>query len=472
MGLPAQSIERLREYLTQLPLKAQALLMREFERAVERGENVPVAMLVLEQLRLAVRSTDDNDRYRTDAPSRLMFRPLEPFLIGQNSTLRPGQIRRSSLNAIWSWLAGDALASEIQEFEGAVRASAAPNPEVERAIRKVQVAAVAAIEQSTSASARGMSRFSGPNVVEDVRSVGIVLKNRETLDTFNSRIPANIRNLADSQLTSVQEAINVAILKAAPTLPFVLSLLMQHLAAPWQIIRLAVAMAGSDDELRVVATPYGIAVTMTIQEVASRVERLRQDIRQGRLDELPRHLKMIHDGLRGLRAELDIRTESVWGRQLSAIRVEISNTLKSELEAVPRRVRRMLRQRSDKEILAGLQFDGSEIDNIAAMIDFVAICRNYAGELAINEVTLRTFSDLQQYTESVTDSLVDSLRVSEGGTRAFRQMQVEAAIRFCDVLFGQDYASLMRKAADMAIASERKNERKKANELKQTRAAS
>ena len=49
------SIERLKDYLAQLPPKSQALLMREFERAVERGEDAAVANLVLEELRKIVR---------------------------------------------------------------------------------------------------------------------------------------------------------------------------------------------------------------------------------------------------------------------------------------------------------------------------------------------------------------------------------------------------------------------------------
>jgi hypothetical protein len=43
------STERLREYLAQLPPQAQALLLREFERAIERGEDTTIASLVLEQ---------------------------------------------------------------------------------------------------------------------------------------------------------------------------------------------------------------------------------------------------------------------------------------------------------------------------------------------------------------------------------------------------------------------------------------
>ena len=77
----------------------------------------------------------------------------------------------------------------------------------------------------------------------------------------------------------------------------------------------------------------------------------------------------------------------------------MSNALKSEIESVPGRVRRLLRQRPDKDIIAGAKLDRAEIDETAALIDFVAACRNYAGELAINEVTLRAHSDLQHYVE-------------------------------------------------------------------------
>jgi hypothetical protein len=102
------SIERLRDYLAQLPPQAQALLMREFERSIERGEDTTVATFVLEQLRKVVRGTEEEEaRPRTDDPARLLFRPLEPFLVEGNQPVRPGQVRRASLLPIWQWLARD-----------------------------------------------------------------------------------------------------------------------------------------------------------------------------------------------------------------------------------------------------------------------------------------------------------------------------------------------------------------------------
>ena len=116
------SIERLRDYLAQLPPQSQALLMREFERAIERGEDTAVATFVLEQLRKVVRGTEEDDeaRPRTDDPARLLFRPLEPFLVEGNFPIRPGQIRRASLLPVWQWLTRDGAPEQARAFEAAL----------------------------------------------------------------------------------------------------------------------------------------------------------------------------------------------------------------------------------------------------------------------------------------------------------------------------------------------------------------
>ena len=74
------SIERLKDYLAQLPPKSQALLMREFERAAERGEDAAVANLVLDQLRRIVRRSGDGEQ-RSEDPAQHLFRHLNPFLV-------------------------------------------------------------------------------------------------------------------------------------------------------------------------------------------------------------------------------------------------------------------------------------------------------------------------------------------------------------------------------------------------------
>ena len=459
------STERLRDYLAQLPPQAQALLMREFERAIERGEDAAVANLVLEQLRKVVRGVEEDEevRPRSDDPARLLFHPLESFLIESNFPLRPGQIRRASLPPIWQWLGHDGVPEPARAFEAAlaeVRLTGSTGG-LEGVTRKFQGAVGDAILKVATPvpgedPQRALSRIGPPNVVEDLLSIGAVLRAREALDALGSRLPSQLRAFTDSQITSVTAALNVPSLQTPQLLPFALSLIMQRLVAPWQIIRLAIKMAASDDEIRVAATPYGIAVSIALHDLSFLAACLRTDIRRAQFDNVGEQLKILHDGVRGLRTELDLRNDSNWGRQLTSIRSEISNSLQSEIDSVPGRVRRILRQRADRDIASAPRIDAAEVEATAALIDFVAVCRTYASELAINEVTLRTYSDLQHYVEQSTEGLVQSLRGGDTKSRAYRQMQVKAAIRFCEVLFGRDYASLMSRAAENAVVAERK----------------
>jgi hypothetical protein len=454
------SIERLKVYLAQLPPQSLALLMREYERSIERGEDITVATFVLEELRKIVRAPGQDARPRTEDPARQLFLALEPFLVEGNTSVRPGQIRRTSLLPIWQWLARDGAPNEAREFE-AMLANAVTAAEVERATRKFQaVAAEKIVKIATPVpggdTPRVLARIGPPQVVEDMLPIGSALKVRDSLDAFGAKLPSYIRDFTDGQSAAVSAALNIPALMTPLVLPFVLSLVMQRLSAWWQIIRLAIKVAASDDEIRVAATSYGVAVTMVIHDLSRVAANLRADIRRGQFDHVSEHLKTLHDGVRGLRTELDIRNDSAWGRQLASIRVDISNTLQSEIDSVPGRVRRLLRQRPDKDISSSTKLDFADVEETAALIDFVAVCRTYASELAINEVTLRTYSDLQQYVEKTTESLVQSLRNGDARARAFRHQQVKAAIRFCEILFGQDYASLMSRAAENAMVVERK----------------
>lgn len=460
------SIERLREYLAQLPPQSQALLMREFERALERGQDTAVATLVLEQLRKIVRKSeaDEAPPPRTDDLSRLLFQVLEPFLVEAGAPIRVGQIRRSSLPPIWQWLGRDGAPDKVNEFEAALaRMPADAGAQVEALAQKLQAAAADAIFELTGPGggdkSRALARVGPPSVIEDLYAIGAVLQVREAIATLNKKLPRFLRAFGDSQIAAVTSALNIPVLQTPQMLPFALSMVAQRMTAPWQIIRLAIKMAASDDEIRVAATPYGVAVTMALHDLSCVAAILRMDIKRGHFDNVADNLKALHDGVRGLRTELDLRNDSAWGKQLTSIRADISNALQSEIDSVPGRVRRILRQRPEKDIPPGARIDSTEVEETVALIDFVATCRNYASELAINEVTLRTYSDLQQYVERSTEQLVQSLRAADHKVRTYRQQQVQAAIRFCQVLFGDDYASLMSRAAENALTGERKSSR-------------
>jgi hypothetical protein len=187
-----------------------------------------------------------------------------------------------------------------------------------------------------------------------------------------------------------------------------------------------------------------------LEEVDRRVRELATDLKSGRGIAVSALLKEVHDALRGLRSEIGMTAESAWGRQLAAIRGEVSKVLTAEIELMPGRVRRLIRPRPAKEITPNTRIDAGDVAETEALIGFVAACRNYASELAVNEVTQRVFKELQQFLETGTRTLLDALRSASPSELSFRQSQVNAAVRFCAKVFGQEYATLLAKAADVA----------------------
>ena len=114
-------------------------------------------------------------------------------------------------------------------------------------------------------------------------------------------------------------------------------------------------------------------------------------------------------------------------------------------------MRRLLRPRPAKDIAPGAVLDPIDVGEAEMRVEFVCACRSYASELAVNEATMRAHSELTLYLETGTKVLLDSLRHAGDGDLPFRQSQVEAAIRYCRVLFGAEYAGLLAKAAEVAV---------------------
>jgi hypothetical protein len=316
--------------------------------------------------------------------------------------------------------------------------------------------ALDAVAVDDKARRRMSGQIGIPNALEIVNEILGILKARDALAALGGRLPRHINALAEPHIEQIKALLDALQGRNPELLLYGLLLVMSRLAAPWQLVRLATKAAESDKAAKIVLNPYAIAVTIVLAEVERLVGELKADLKSGPGVVVIAVLKDIHDAARGLRTELDLSSDSPWGKQLAAIRTEISHLLKSEIESMPGRVRRLLRPRPAKDISPGSALDAADVAETEALIGFVGACRKYAGELAINEMTQRTFSELQQYLETGTPALLDGVRTAGEGDRRFRQSQVDAAVRFCNKVFGQEYASMLAKAAEVAAHAERK----------------
>lgn len=457
------TVERLRQFLRELSPGARSLLIGELERSVLRGEEVTGADLVLQELRRILREQRDGT-LRIEDSAQLLFKPLEPFLVDDRGDHKhPGRVARSSLEALWNWIQRDLLPNDANDLAADVSEAmlAGDRPRTERLARIFQDRVAAAIEATFSAAEddekirrRTLQQIGTPRAGEELLALKCALKGRDVLASLSARLPLQIGNLANDQLEECKTLIESAAARDGELFLYALLTVMNRMTAPWQLIRLGVKAAGSDTAARVAETHYGVAVNIVLAELERMVAELRDDLRSGQGIAVGALLKTIHDSARGLRSELALPVDSTWGRALAAQRAQISDLLRAEIESTPSRVQRLLRPRPSREIRPNSVLDPNEVAEVEALVEFVGICRYFAGELAINEMTQRTLTELRQYLDNGTRALLESLRHAGEADRSFRQSQVDAAVRFCAKVFGREYAALLGKAAEVAGAAE------------------
>ena len=463
------TIERLRHYLSQLTPQARSLLIGELERSVLRGEEAAGAdpalqELLLGELRRIVRS-ERTPAPRTGEAARLFFKPLEPFLVDDRADHKHQcRIARSSLETLWTWIRRDLMREEAAQFSDAVGhvLRAGDGPQAEHLARAFQDRAAAAIEAALAAAGdektlrRLLAQIGTPRASEDAATLKAVLQGRDILTAFAARLPLRIANLTGERLDECKAVLDSLAARERPLMPYGLLVVMNRLAAPWQLIRLGVRAAGSDVAARIAETPYGATVAVVLAELERMIGELRDDLRSGQGVAVGALLKAIHDAARGLRTEIDLPMDSTWGRVLAAQRAQVAELVRAQIEAMPARVRRLLRSRPRAEIPPLGVLDRNEVRETAALVEFVGVCRQFASELALNEMTQRAWSDLQLYLDSATRSLLDGLRQASGAERSFRQAQLDAAVELCSPVFGEEYAAVLDKAAAVARAEERR----------------
>jgi hypothetical protein len=465
MTSDGQSVERLREYLRSLKPEARSMLVQELERGTLRGDDNPGNQFVLDELRRATRAEAQQVPRIGDA-ARMFFTPFEPFLIdGPADHKRIGRIARVSLVPIWQWIGRDLIPAEAKALSDDINRAllADDKTRAEQVVRALHDRTVLRLRDTlaTGKDERDLRRLAiqvgTPRASEDIATLLHVLEIRDVLTDLAKRLPANIRmferEVVDQAKLQLDTASSAKSLGANAALKNELIrcgliMLMNRMTSPWQLIRIATRAADSDDTARIVETPYATAVALVLGEMEATVSDLRKEFKAGR--PVTSILKELHDAARGMRTEVDLSTDSVWSRQLAAIRGEVSNLLKPEIDATSGRVRRLLRPPSAKDIAPRSTVDSADVDEVEARVEFVSACRTYAGELALSEVTLRAYTELTQYLETGTNVLLDSLRHAGDTDRLFRQSQVDAAIRLCRTIFGNDYAGTLAKAADVA----------------------
>lgn len=478
MASEGQAVEQLREYLRTLKPEARAMLIVELERDLLRGEDVAGSQLILHELRRTIRAAGQKVPRIGDA-ARLFFAPLEPFLINDAADhQRIGRIARVSLVPIWEWIGRDLMPAETKVLVAEVNHALFEDDRLksEQLIRALHDRAMlrimevlAGIENDESAQRRLAGQIGIPRAVETVANLAKILACRDVLPTVAQRLPTIMPAFERDQIdlvkalltgATVQRAAGATRARKDDIFLYGLVVVVGRLTEPWQLIRIATRAAASGDEMRVADTPFAVAVNIVLGDLECMVRELQSGLKARR--QMAPLVRAICAAVRGVGAEMSFSIDSQWSRRFAAIRGELARILTAAIEQAPARVRGILRPRAAKDIADGSALEANEVNETEMQLDLVKACRDYADEIGIGDISVRSYSELQHHLEGGAKILLDSLQHASDPEQPFRQSQVQAAVRFCRVMFGADYAGLLAKAAEMATQQSSEAERARA----------
>jgi AraC-like DNA-binding protein len=477
MASEGQAVEQLRDYLRTLKPEARAMLIVELERDLLRGEDVAGSELILHELRRTIRAAGQKVPRIGDA-ARLFFAPLEPFLINDTADhKRVGRIARASLVPIWEWMGRDLMPAETKALVADVNRALFEDDRLkaEQLIRALHDRAmlrvtevIVGVRTDQGAQRRLAVQVGTPRAVETIATFAKILACRDILPTVAQRLPTIMPAFERDQIDLVKALLSGATAQrgAAATLAskddvflYGLVMVVGRLTEPWQLIRIATRAAASSDEFRVAETPFAVAVDIVLGDLECMIRDLHSGLKARR--QVAPLVRAICAAFHGVSAELSFAIDSQWSRRFAASRGELANILKAAIELAPARIRRILRPRAAKDIAPGSVLEAAEVSEAEIQLTLVDACREYSGELGL-EASMRGYSELQHDLEAGAKVLLDSLRHATDADRAFRQSQIQAAVKLCRIMFGADYAGLLAKAAEMATQQFSEAERARA----------
>jgi hypothetical protein len=352
-------IEALRGYLRQLTPQTRARLLAELERLRQNGENFPGAEMIVAELSAdrPEQRPEAQPADKLDHAGRHFFRALDPYLTNRPpERANDGQIARASLQPIWDWISRDLMTSMARAYAGEVKQFLAGGRqrELDQAVQQFQNKAVKYLQgtlasQTGAEQARARLGKHGATAANfsDLLKMQRVLKARSELAGLDEDLPVRIDKFENERLERIRAAVDRVVAAQPDAMPFALMLVLKHLVAPWQLLRLATKATETKAAAEIAAAPYGFAIVLVLDRLEDTVEVLRAALRNQHIPRAKEILSDIYDTEYAIRVRIDL-DDSAWGARLDAIMQAASDVLDTEVVNLPAGLNHVLRSRTLK----------------------------------------------------------------------------------------------------------------------------
>ncbi|MCB1482870.1 MAG: hypothetical protein KDJ55_13100 [Rhodobiaceae bacterium] len=444
--------EKLAGYLHSLPAHTLVQLVHELDGVTISSDLDPANAMILEAARKAL-CAHGNWGEIAAWPERMAFTDAELFRIGVHTQEKHrGRIADDSLRNIWVALVRN---GENNEISAEIRDLARTIADEPAMLEKHTTELRAGMAQRLSDLYRDMvsegihgrrasAQIGGLRSIEDLADLIAIMAMGDRLDAFKRRIRDRIDHLDEKTQVAIDAALEPF---SREELTYPLIVLLGQMTNPGSLVNLLVMAEGTDDPTRLVRARYAPVVDVLLNEldilamiVAESM--LSWDVREGALPAVRR----FHEIGSSLAFAIDMETASDWSQRLIGKRRRIADTLREPLEKTVAQLR------------LGIQPNGAGIvppdpldtEQAIASAQLLMAIKPLRSELALNECVSRVHTAVESFFDTAARSLPQQARQADIGDMPALNARFDALYRTSIVLFGDEYAALLRRSGEVA----------------------
>ena len=453
---------KLAQYLEKLPEPALLKLAYGLEREKLRGTKG----LPFEQLISALRpllATISGTRPGLPDPMRHFCQPFEDLLVTDSSRARKGQISRSAIALVWTWLENDLLPDAMPDLcrhvtektlEGDKAALDAAVSVMHASASRAMLAELERARKDAAYCRELERRLSGEEGLEDARKIADVLSIAPAMLRLQNMLPKPIENFDEVMVGQVRDLYDEVSEEAPERAIYIAYGVAGRLAEPHQVLRLARRIAHQRNDMLISRTELAVLgedILSEMEEIASEAEASRP----GRTD-LEKMLKQVKRFTRlskGLTSEIDLRRCGEWGQRLLAARATFSAALAEELSRIELILVRALplqqigaygRGAPQRPDLSGAPSE-ERSEKAHAALRFLYGITPYGEAVGAQSHCCSVTKQVNAYLDAYEDRLLEELRLSDGEKRDNARLYLELVAHFREELGYVDQADILRR---------------------------
>ena len=459
---------KLAQFLEQLPEPALLKLAYGLEREKLRGTKG----LPFEQLISALRpllATIGGSRPGVPDPMRHFCQPFEDLLVTDGTRPRQGQISRSAIALVWTWLEHDLLPDALPDLCRHVTAKTLEGDKagLEAAVSVMHASASRAMQaeierarKDTAYCRQLEARLSGEEGLEDACKIADVLSIAPVMLRLQQMLPKPIENFDEVMVGQVKELFDRMGEEAPDCAIYIAYGVAGRLEEPHQVLRLARRIAHQRNDILISRTELaalGEDLLSELEEIATEAE----SARPGRTD-LQRLLAQVKRFARlskGITTEIDLRRCGEWGQRLLGARAKLSAALAEELSRIELNLVRALPlhqigaygrgapQRPDLNARPSEERNEKATMALRFLHGITPLAEAVGAQSHCSSVT----KQVNAYLDAYEDRLLEELRLSDGEKRENATLYLEAVAHFREELGYLDQADILRRRGLVAV---------------------